>query len=62
MINFNLIESMDKLNLDYNSLYMVFDVLDTLGFIGRKSDSTCTQRFLTWTGFRRFVTKHNHIF
>jgi hypothetical protein len=42
MINCNLSESMDKLNLDYNSLYTSFDLLDTLGFISRKSDSSCT--------------------
>ncbi len=62
MINFNLSESMDKLNLDYNVLYTAFDLLDTLGFIQRKSDSSCTQRFLTWAGFKRFREKHEHIF
>ena len=61
MINYNLAESMDKLNLDYNTLYTAFDLFDTLGFIGRKSDSTCTQRFLTWTGFKRFREKYEHI-
>ena len=62
MINYNLAESMDKLNLDYNALYTCFDILDTIGLIGRKSDSTCTQRFLTWTGFKRFREKYIHIF
>lgn len=58
MINYNLSESMDKLNLDYNALYTCFDLLDTLGLISRKSDSTCTQRFLTWTGFKRLKDKY----
>ena len=42
MFSNNLAESMDKLNLDYNVLYTIFDVLDSLGFVSRKSDSTCT--------------------
>lgn len=62
MINFNLAESMDKFSLDYNTLYTCFDILDTLGLISRKNDISCTQRFLTWTGFKNFKNKFQHLF
>eukprot|EP00347_Sterkiella_histriomuscorum_P006936 403350869 len=51
-----------KTALDYNVLYTLLDVLDTIGLIQRKADSQCNQRFLTWLGFKRFRDKFRHLF
>jgi hypothetical protein len=48
LINYNLV---DSLNVDYTLLYQSFDVLDVLGFVTRKSDAKCNQRWLRWVGF-----------
>ena len=62
MINHNLGTVIDELQIDYTLLYSCFDVLDILGFISRKSDAHCNQRFLVWAGFRRFKNKYTHVF
>ena len=62
MINYKLGSVIDEMKIDYTLLYTCFDVLDILGFISRKSDANCNQRFLVWAGFRRFKNKHQHLF
>lgn len=55
---------MDKLNLDYNVLYCLFDSLDALGLVGRKSESILqtSSKTLIWHGFKKMKEKHGHIF
>ena len=48
--------------LDYAVLYTLFQALEELGLISRKSDSTSTQRFMTWLGFGSFKTRFSSVF
>ncbi len=60
VINFLLIElkknkvteNMDKINLDFSIVYILFDLLETMGILVRKIEMN--QKYLTWKGFAGF--------
>jgi hypothetical protein len=55
LVNQNLVETQQDtsklLSPDYAQLFQIFDTLQVLGLITRKLDTTCSQKFFTWTGF-----------
>jgi hypothetical protein len=63
MVNQNLSEATEgnKLAVDYTDLYTILEAMSLLGFIQRKTDTTCSQKFLTWTGFTKFRRKFDGI-
>lgn len=63
MVNQNLAEATEgnKLAVDYTDLYTILEAMSLLGFIQRKTDTTCSQKFLTWTGFTKFRRKFDGI-
>ena len=56
----NVTENLDKTNLDFEVVYMLFDLLEHLGVITRKLENN--QRFLMWTGFAQTRKKYGIIF
>lgn len=56
----NVTENLDKTNLDFDVVYMLFDLLEHLGVITRKLDNN--QRFLMWTGFAQIRKKYGIVF
>ena len=63
MVNQNLAEATEghKLAVDYADLYLILDAMALLGFCQRKVDTTCSQKFLTWTGFGKFRKKFDGV-
>lgn len=57
--NNNVTENVDKIHLDFNVVYCIFDILDTLGFISRKIEMNL--RCLKWQGFQGFRDKFKHV-
>ena len=51
---------LDKMTLDFNIVYILLDLLESLGFVNRKLEMN--QKFLTWKGFPGFYAKHSYIF
>jgi hypothetical protein len=48
--------------IDYIVLYTIFQALEALGLISRKSDASGQLRFMNWLGFNNFRTKFLPIF
>ena len=52
----NVTENLDKTNLDFEVVYMLFDLLEHLGMVTRKLENN--QRFLIWSGFSQVKKKY----
>jgi hypothetical protein len=52
-------ENLDKMNLDFNIVYILLDLLDSLGFLTRKIEMN--QKYLTWKGLKGFKLKFQDI-
>jgi len=50
-----------KLAVDYTTMYDVIEAMQILGLAQRKADTTCSKKFLTWTGFPKFRKKFDGI-
>ena len=63
MVNQNLAEATEgqKLAVDYTTMYDVIEAMQILGLAQRKADTTCSKKFLTWTGFPKFRKKFDGI-
>lgn len=63
MVNQNLAEATEnqKLAVDYANLFEILDSMVLLGLIQRKQDTTCANKFLTWTGLSKFRRKFDGI-
>ena len=63
MVNQKLAEATDgnKLAVDYTDLYTILEAMQLLGLVQRKTDTTCAQKFLTWTGFPKFRRKFDGV-
>ncbi len=63
MVNQNLAEATEgqKLAVDYTTMYDVIEAMQLLGLVQRKADTTCSQKFLTWTGFPKFRKKFDGV-
>ena len=63
MVNQNLAEATEgqKLAVEYTTMYDVIEAMQLLGLVQRKADTTCSQKFLTWTGFPKFRKKFDGV-
>ena len=48
-------------NLDYAVVYTIFQGLEALGLISRKSDSAASLKYLSWLGFTSFRQKFSQV-